>query len=220
MPGSNLAHQHAWDDLFFHHLLRHLLLSEEHGTRPDLTDLKVSWLAGERLQHWLVARPLPSLASVQPFSLVWHVGSAGGEFRAAKVLRELGRIDMHPPTVSRLLVNVVQDPLIAILCRQHKEHHMLGPCVFIHPILFKFCMRKSCFTWFKLRGGMSWQFLQKLGVCDTDVARGCQSFGQIFYIFSCRTSLGHPLFTQPPDFLLSLFPGGEGFIEGAAEGGV
>ena len=67
---------------------------------------------------------------------------------------------------------------------------------------------------------MSWQFLQKLGVCDTDVARGCQSFGQIFYIFSCRTSLGHPLFTQPPDFLLSLFPGGEGFIEGAAEGGV
>ena len=130
---------------FLGHLLCHLLLSEKHGTWPDLADLKVSRLAGQRLQHWLVATPLPSLTSVQPFSLVWHVGSAGGEFSAAKVLRELGRIDMHPPAVSRLLVDVVQDSLIAILCRQHKEHHMLGPCVFIHPILFKFCMRKSCF---------------------------------------------------------------------------
>ena len=70
---------------------------------------------------------------------------------------------------------------------------------------------------------MSRQFLHKLGVCGSDLARGVNlkdKFVTVFYIFSCRTSLGHPLFTQPPDFLLSLFPSGEGFIKGAAEGGV
>ena len=85
---------------FLGHLLCHLLLSEKHGTWPDLADLKVSRLAGQRLQHWLVACPLPRLTSVQPLGLVWHVGGAGGELGGAKVLRELGRIDVHLPTVS------------------------------------------------------------------------------------------------------------------------